>query len=48
MEGFRYIHISQPERIFDVHIYIYMNGPETNVELYGISAAGTPGKAASK
>ena len=50
MEGFRYIHISQPERIYDVYIYIYiyMNGPETNVELYGISAAGTPGKAASK
>ena len=41
-----YIYLSRKE--FLMYIYIYMNGPETNVELYRISAAGTPGKAASK
>lgn len=45
-----YIYISAGKNLWCVCICIsiYMNGPETNVESYGISAAGTPGKAASK
>ena len=45
-----YIYLSGKEFMVYIYtyIYIYMNGPETNVELYRISAAGTPGKAASK